>query len=68
MQLITALFHPEKYPELAAKKWWKPVIYILFWTFFVTAVVNFINISICKSNCISFRNSCILSVVYKTMM
>ena len=46
MQLITALFHPEKYPELAAKKWWKPVIYILFWTFFVTAVVNFINISV----------------------
>lgn len=45
MQLKTALFHPEKYYELAEKKWWKIILYIVFWTFFVTVVVNFANLA-----------------------
>lgn len=40
MQLITALFHPEKYHELVKKKWWKTILYLLFWVYFVTTVVN----------------------------
>lgn len=44
MQLITALFHPEKYDELAKKKWWQAILYILFWIFLVTTVVNLTNL------------------------
>lgn len=40
MQLITALFHPEKYDELAKKKWYQVLFYILFWVFFVTLIVK----------------------------
>ena len=40
MQLITALAHPEQYDELAKKKWWKVILYLVFWCFFVTTAVK----------------------------
>lgn len=46
MQLTTALFHPEKYHELTKKKWWQTLLYLLFWVFLVTTVVNVVNLSV----------------------
>lgn len=40
MQLKTALFHPENYQELTKKKWWQTALYLLFWIFLTTSIVN----------------------------